>query len=130
MPYNYSHTFGIKTLVPLLQDEIIRLTWSGCCFTSEKLEKYKNAKRKEVIYLSKEFEVKKSIIEKETNEFLKLIKHSEYCIMDQLKKTLPRSLLCLWYSALSRTKMLYKRWWTRLMYLRSLSKKPWNIWCG
>jgi hypothetical protein len=25
--------------------------------------------------------------EKESNEFLKLIKHSEYCIVDQLKKT-------------------------------------------
>lgn len=48
-----------------------------------------------MIDLGKEVEAKKSIIEKETNEFLKLIKHSEYCIVDQLKKTLPRSLLYL-----------------------------------
>jgi hypothetical protein len=109
MPYNYSHISGIKTLIPLFPDEIIGLTWSGCCFTSEKLEKYRKAKGKEVIDLGKELEVKKSIIEKETNEFLKL-KHSKYCIMDQLKNKLPRSLLCLWYSAPSHTKMLYKRW--------------------
>ena len=27
------------------------------------------------------------MVENETNEFLKLMKHSEYCIVDQLKKT-------------------------------------------
>jgi hypothetical protein len=27
------------------------------------------------------------VIEEDSNEFLKLIKHSEYCIVDQLKKT-------------------------------------------
>ena len=35
----------------------------------------------------KELEVNKPVIEEETNEFLKLMKHSEYCVVDQLKKT-------------------------------------------
>jgi archaellum biogenesis ATPase FlaH len=40
-----------------------------------------------VVDLNKELEVNKPVTEEETNEFLKLMKHSEYCIMDQLKKT-------------------------------------------
>jgi len=40
-----------------------------------------------VVDLDKELEVNKPMIEEETNEFLKLIKHSENCIVDQLKKT-------------------------------------------
>jgi hypothetical protein len=39
-----------------------------------------------VIDLGKELEVNKPVTEEESNE-LKLIKHSEYCIVDQLKKT-------------------------------------------
>ena len=42
---------------------------------------------KEVIDLDKATEVNKPVTEEESNEFLKLIKHSEYCIVDQLKKT-------------------------------------------
>ena len=34
----------------------------------------------------KEFEVNKSVTEEEINEFLKLMKYSEYSIVDQLKK--------------------------------------------
>ena len=34
----------------------------------------------------KELEVNKPVTEEETNEFLKLMKHSEYCVVDQLKK--------------------------------------------
>jgi hypothetical protein len=40
-----------------------------------------------VVDLGKELEVNKPVTEEESNEFLKLIKHSEYCIVDQLKKT-------------------------------------------
>jgi len=39
-----------------------------------------------VVDLGKELEVNKPVTEEESNE-LKLIKHSEYCIVDQLKKT-------------------------------------------
>jgi len=40
-----------------------------------------------MIDLNKELKVNKPITEEESNEFLKLIKHNEYCIVDQLKKT-------------------------------------------
>ena len=40
-----------------------------------------------MVDLDKELEVNKPMTEEEINEFLKLIKHSEYCIVDQLKKT-------------------------------------------
>jgi hypothetical protein len=40
-----------------------------------------------VVDLNKELEVNKPVTEEESNEFLKLIKHIEYCIVDQLKKT-------------------------------------------
>jgi len=42
-----------------------------------------------MIDFNKELKVNKLVIEKETNEFLKLMKHNEYCIVDQLKKTPP-----------------------------------------
>jgi hypothetical protein len=57
-----------------------------------------------MINFNKELKVNKLVIEKETNEFLKLMKHNEYCIVDQLHKTpQPKSLLYLLYLALSRT---------------------------
>ena len=40
-----------------------------------------------MVDLNKELEVNKPVTKEETNEFLKLLKHSEYCIVDQLKKT-------------------------------------------
>ena len=40
-----------------------------------------------MVDFDKEIEVKKPVTEEESNEFMKLIKHSEYCIIDQLKKT-------------------------------------------
>ena len=43
-----------------------------------------------MVDLDKELEVNKPVTEEETNEFLKLMKHSEYCIVDQLKKTLAK----------------------------------------
>ena len=79
MPYNYSCTFNIKTHALLFQDEISGLTQSGCCFTPEELKK---AKGMEVTNFDKELEVNKPVTEEESNEFLKMIKHNEYHIMD------------------------------------------------
>jgi hypothetical protein len=83
MPYNYGYASNIRTPLPLFQTEISGLTRSGRCFTPEELRK---AKGKEVVDLDKALEVNKPITEEESNDFLKLIKHSEYCIVDQLKK--------------------------------------------
>ncbi|XP_073261302.1 uncharacterized protein [Populus alba] len=87
MPGDYGYTSNIETPLPLFRTEISGLTRNGRCFTPEELEKQRKAKGKEVLDLDKEFEVNKPVTEEETNEFLKLIKHSEYCIVDQLKKT-------------------------------------------
>jgi hypothetical protein len=84
MPYNYGYTSNIQAPLPLFHTEISGLTRSGRCFT---LEELKRAKGKEVVDFDKEIEVNKPVTEEESNEFLKLIKHSEYCIVDQLKKT-------------------------------------------
>jgi hypothetical protein len=45
------------------------------------------SKRQKMIDLNKELKINKPMTEEESNEFLKLIKHNEYCIVDQLKKT-------------------------------------------
>ena len=57
------------------------------------LEELRKAKGKEVTDLDKELEVNKPVANKESNEFLKLIKHNEYYIIDQLKKTSLRNSL-------------------------------------
>jgi hypothetical protein len=92
MPYNYGYTSNIQAPLPLLHTEISGLTWSDCCFT---LEELKRAKGKEVVDLDKEIEVNKPVTKKELNEFLKLIKHSEYYIVNQLKRTPRISLMSL-----------------------------------
>ena len=79
MPYNYGFAANIQAPLPLFQTEISGLTRSGRCFTPEELRK---AKGKEVVDLDKATEVNKPVTEEESNEFLKLIKHSEYCIVD------------------------------------------------
>ena len=84
MPYNYGYASNIRAPLPLFQTEISGLTRSGRCFTPEEWRKEKG---KEVVDLDKAPEVNKPVTEEESNEFLKLIKHSEYCIVDQLKKT-------------------------------------------
>ncbi|XP_034898419.1 uncharacterized protein [Populus alba] len=84
MPYNYVCTSNIQAPLPLFHSEVSGLTRSGRCFTPEELKKVKG---KEMVDLDKEVEVNEPVTEKESNEFLKLIKHSEYCIVDQLKKT-------------------------------------------
>jgi hypothetical protein len=60
------------------------VTRSGRYFTSKELRKTKD---KEWVDIDKELEVNKLMIDEESNEFLKLIKHNEYCIVNQLKKT-------------------------------------------
>ncbi|XP_034903465.1 uncharacterized protein [Populus alba] len=87
MPEDYGYTSNIETPLPLFRTEISGLTRSGRCFTPEELERQRKVKGKEVLDLDKEFEVNKPVTEEETNEFLKLMKHSEYSIVDQLKKT-------------------------------------------
>jgi hypothetical protein len=44
MPYDYSCTFNIKTLIPLFQTKINRLTRNGFCFTPKELRKAKGKK--------------------------------------------------------------------------------------
>jgi len=78
---------SVEAPLPLFQTEISGLTRSGRCFTPKELEKQRKTKGKEVIDFNKELEVNKPMTEEETNEFLKVMKHSEYCIVDQLKKT-------------------------------------------
>jgi len=87
MPGDYGYTPKIETHLPLFRTEISGLTRSGRCFTPEELEKQRKAKGKEVLDLDKELEVNKPVTKEETNEFLKLMKHSECCMVDQLKKT-------------------------------------------
>ena len=84
-PDNYVSTSNIKAL--FFQNEISGLTRSGRCFTPEELEKQRKIKGKEAMSFEKESEINKPVTEEETNEFLKLMKHSEYCVVDQLKKT-------------------------------------------
>jgi len=85
MPYNYGYTSNIQALLLLFHTEIDGLTRSGHCFMPKEL---KRAKGKEMVDLDKEIKVNKPVTEEESNEFLKMIKHSEYCIVDQLKRTL------------------------------------------
>jgi hypothetical protein len=87
---NYAYTSNIEASLPLFQTKINGLTRSGHCFTPKELEKQRKAKGKKVIDYDKEPEVNKPMTEEETNEFLKVMKHSEYCIMVQLKKTFAR----------------------------------------
>nr|XP_034900655.1 LOW QUALITY PROTEIN: uncharacterized protein LOC118038417 [Populus alba] len=87
VPGDYGYTSNIEAPLPLCRAEISGLTRSGRCYTPEELERQRKAKGKEVLDLDKEFEVNKPVTEEETNEFLKLMKHSEYSIVDQLKKT-------------------------------------------
>lgn len=54
-------------------------------FTPKELEKQRKSKGKEVVDLSNE--INKPITEEETNDLLKLIKHNEYSVVEQLKRT-------------------------------------------
>ncbi|XP_061965260.1 uncharacterized protein LOC133689413 [Populus nigra] len=109
MPYNYGYSFNIKDPTPIFHTEIGGLTRSGRCFTPEELERQRKAKGKEIVDAFKGMEVNKPISEDESNEFLKLMKHSEYSMVDQLKKTPARiSLMSLILSSELHRKALQK----------------------
>ena len=79
MPCNFSYIFDVKTHTPLFLAKINRLTWSGRYFIFEQLRK---AKGKKITNFDNELEVNKFVIEKKSIDFLKLIKHDEYCIIN------------------------------------------------
>jgi len=54
---------------------------------SEELERQRKANGKKVVDAIKDMEINKPVGEEEANEFLKLMKHSEYSMVEQLKKT-------------------------------------------
>jgi hypothetical protein len=86
-PYNYGYSFHSTNPTPVFHAEIGGLTRSGRCFTPEELENHKKAKGKDMVELTKTYEVNKPVSDEEANEFLKLMKHNEYNVVDQLKKT-------------------------------------------
>ncbi|KAL3570669.1 hypothetical protein D5086_027918 [Populus alba] len=109
MPYNYGYSFNIKNPTPIFHPEIGGLTRSGRCFTPEELERQRKAKGKEIVDAFKGMEVNKPISEDESNDFLKLMKHSKYSVVDQLKKTPARiSLMSLILSSELHRKALQK----------------------
>jgi hypothetical protein len=64
-------------------------------------------KGKEVVNVTEK--INKLVMEEETNEILKLMKHSEYIVVEQLKKTITRiSLLFLILSSEPHNKALQK----------------------
>jgi len=64
-------------------------------------------KGKEVVNVTEK--INKLVMEEETNEILKLMKHSEYIVVEQLKKTIARiSLLFLILSSEPHNKALQK----------------------
>ncbi|XP_073268737.1 uncharacterized protein [Populus alba] len=95
-PYNYGYSFHSTNPALVFHAEVGGLTRSGRCFTPEELENHRKAKGKDMTELTKTDEVNKPVSDEEANEFLKLMKHSEYSVVDQLKKTPARiSLLSL-----------------------------------
>jgi hypothetical protein len=85
LPHDYGCSFKSTQQLPIFQAEIRGLTRSGRCFTPEELEKQRKAKGKEGVDVAEE--INKPITEEETSEFLKLMKHNEYSVVEQLKKT-------------------------------------------
>ena len=74
-----------QTWVRLILGSQIPLNSARVRITPTELRKVKS---KEVVDLDKKLEVNKPMTEEESKEFLKCLKHSEYYIVDQLKKTL------------------------------------------
>jgi hypothetical protein len=107
LPHDSGYSFKSTQQPPIFQAEIGGLTRSGRCFTPEKLEKQRKAKGKEGVDVIEE--INKPVTEEETSEFLKLMKHSEYSVVEQLKKTPARiSLLSLILSFKPHRKALQK----------------------
>jgi len=107
LPHDYGCSFKSTQQPPVFQAKIGGLTRSGRCFTLEELEKQRKDKGKEGVDVTEE--INKPVTEEETNEFLKLMKHSEYSVVEQLKKTPARiSLLSLILSSEPHRKALQK----------------------
>jgi uncharacterized protein YktA (UPF0223 family) len=86
-PYNYHHY--CPTIGPALvfHAKIGRLSRDGRCLAPEELVNHSKIKRKEMMDLLKTYEIIKPLSEEKATDFLKLMKYSEYSIVDQLKKT-------------------------------------------
>ena len=79
-----------------------------------------------MVDLDKEMEVNKLVTEDDSNEFLKLIKHSESYIVDQLRKTPARiSLMSLILSSEPHRNALQKVL-NEAYVPRTMNKKPWS----
>jgi hypothetical protein len=87
LTYNYENPPIIKGPALVFQTEIDGLTRSGRCFTHEKQDRQWKAKVKEVIDIIKDMKINKPISEEEASEFLNLMKHNEYNVVEQLRKT-------------------------------------------
>lgn len=82
LPHHYGHSFHITKPAPVFHAEIGGLTRSGRCFTPKELEDQRRTRGKDMVELLRMEEVNKSVSDEEVNEFLKLMKHSEYSVMD------------------------------------------------
>lgn len=82
LPYNYDQTHLTMVHALVFHAEIIGLTRSERCFTLEELENQWKAKGKDVAYLTRTYEVNRLVGKEEAIEFLKLMKHIEYSIID------------------------------------------------
>ena len=56
-------------------------------FYVEELERQWKSKDKEIVDVIKDIEIDKLVSKEEVSEFLKLMKHNEYSVVKQLKKT-------------------------------------------
>ena len=107
LAHDYRCSFKSTQQQLIFQVEIEGLTHSGRCFTPKELEKQRKAKGKEGVDMTEK--INKPITEDETNEILKLMKHSEYNVVEQLKKTPARiSLLSLILSSKPHRKALQR----------------------
>jgi hypothetical protein len=82
----YKYSFHIKNFVLVICTKVDGLTQSERCFTPEELERKIKSKWKDVVELAKNDEVNKLKSEEDIMKFFKLMKHSEYNIIDQLKR--------------------------------------------
>jgi len=82
LPYDYDQTYLIMVPAPVFHAEIGGLTRSGRCFTLEELENQRKAKGKDVAYLTRTYKVNRPVSNEEAIDFLKLMKHREYSIID------------------------------------------------
>jgi hypothetical protein len=82
LPHNYKNSPNVKGLAPVFQTKIDGLTQSWKCFTLEKIERQQKFEGKEVVDAIKDMKINKPMSEEEVGEFLKLMKHSEYNVVE------------------------------------------------